>query len=211
MNTEHHPWSIHLQAKAKNFKFKFKTTTFIPACYNFFQFSLFLKISSLIIRVGSDNNKNQPTRRKSWKSRVTGFIERFRSIPTKKKTVAAQKSSRNKKLKWGSCERPICASTVVIGNLALLIKSIYDKDVKGIIIHCFSILLYIFTLLKTFVRNKNNKVILVSIILMVGYPLWLYMMNKPTHGRRTFAWRYIWKTLSWAASHGFLNAISHVI
>ncbi|KAJ0886471.1 hypothetical protein HanRHA438_Chr09g0379821 [Helianthus annuus] len=104
MNTEHHPWSIHLQAKAKNFKFKFKTTTFIPACYNFFQFSLFLKISSLIIRVGSDNNKNQPTRRKSWKSRVTGFIERFRSIPTKKKTVAAQKSSRNKKLKWGSCE-----------------------------------------------------------------------------------------------------------
>ncbi|MFS7989030.1 hypothetical protein Hanom_Chr11g01041931 [Helianthus anomalus] len=28
----------------------------------------------------------------------------FRSIPTKKKTVAAQKSSRNKKFEWGSCE-----------------------------------------------------------------------------------------------------------
>ncbi|KAF5789200.1 hypothetical protein HanXRQr2_Chr09g0368341 [Helianthus annuus] len=101
MNTEHHPWSIHLQAKAKNFKFKFKTTTFIPACYNFFHFSLFLKISSLIIRVGSDNN-NQPTRRKSLKSKITGFIERFRSIPTKKKASAAHNSSRNKKLKSGS-------------------------------------------------------------------------------------------------------------
>ncbi|KAM0031062.1 hypothetical protein Hdeb2414_s0017g00504231 [Helianthus debilis subsp. tardiflorus] len=105
MNTEHPPWSIHLQAKAKNFNFKFKTTTFLPACYNIIHFSLFLKISSLIIRVGSDNNnKNQPTRRKSLKSRVTGFIEKFRRIPTKKKTVGAQKSSRNKKLKWGSWE-----------------------------------------------------------------------------------------------------------
>ncbi|KAI3827413.1 hypothetical protein L1987_01486 [Smallanthus sonchifolius] len=206
MNREHPPWTISLQAKAKTFNFKFKATRYLPACYNFFQFSLFLKISSLMIKVSSDNN--QPTRRKSLKSKITEFIERFRSVPTKRKTVAAQNPSRIKKLNWISCQGPLCATTVVIGNLALLIQSISDKDVKGIIVHCFSILLYILTLLKTFIRTRNNKLILVSILLMVGYPVWVYMKNNSSHGRRIFAWRCIWKILNWAGSHGFLHSVA---
>ncbi|KAI3724988.1 hypothetical protein L1987_64758 [Smallanthus sonchifolius] len=130
MNSEHPPWTIHLHAKAKTFNFRFKATRYLPACYSFFQFSLFLKISSLMIKVSSDNI-NQSTRRKSLKSKITGFFERFRSIPTKKKTVAAQNPSRIKKLNSLSCQGPICATTVVIGNLALFISLCYRSYVAA--------------------------------------------------------------------------------
>ncbi|KAK1418460.1 hypothetical protein QVD17_27605 [Tagetes erecta] len=208
MNPDQNPWAINLQAKSKYFNFKFKSTRYLPACYNFIQFSIFLKISSLIVQVSSDNH--QPTRPKSFRSKINGFIEKLQSKLTKRKTFAAHSSSRIKKLKWVSFEGPICASTVVIGNLALLIHSISKKDVKGMIVHCFSILLYILTLLKIFIRTKNSKLMLISVLAMVAYPLWLYMNNSPSYGLRTFGWRYIWKTWNWAASHGLLHAIAQL-
>ncbi|KAK9048598.1 hypothetical protein SSX86_032438 [Deinandra increscens subsp. villosa] len=200
MNAEHQQWAINLQlrAKAKNFDFKFNSTRYLPAYYNFLQFSVFLKISSLIIRVSSDNKHS--TRRKPLKSKITAFIEKFRSIlPTNRKTFAPHNSSsRIKKL---TCEGPICGGTVVIGNLCLLIQYIFDKDVKGIIVHCFSLLLYILTMLKTFIRIKNNKVMLILVLSMVGYPFWMYMKNNSSYGRRTFDyWGYIiGKRWNWAA------------
>ncbi|KAL8209391.1 hypothetical protein R6Q57_006123 [Mikania cordata] len=210
MIAEHQPWQIHLQVKAKRFYFKFKATGYLPAAfYNIFQFSVFIKISSLIMRVSSDNHP--PTNRRSLKSKITGFIEKFRSIPTKRKTFAAHNSSIIKKSNWISCKGPICGSTVVIGNLALLIQSIFEKDVKGIILHCLSLLLSILTLLKTFIRTNTNKLMFIFIPSMVGYHLWLYMKSNSSHGRRTLAWRYIEKTLNLTPSHGFFHAVEQVI
>ncbi|KAI3770979.1 hypothetical protein L6452_02128 [Arctium lappa] len=212
MKAEQRPWKVHLQAKANNFDLKFKAIKYLPTCCNFFQFSLFLKISTLLIRVHSDNNRT--SRSKSLKSKIIGVIKKFRSRSTKRKAFAAPKPSRIKRLKLVSCEGPICATTVVIGNLALLIQSISEKDTKGIIIHSLSIMLYILTQLRTFVRTKASKFRLVSILVMVGYPLWLHLHMKKNHSsydERAFVSRYIRKAWNWAASNGFLHAVAQVM
>nr|GEU71610.1 hypothetical protein [Tanacetum cinerariifolium] len=144
-------------------------------------------------------------RRSSLKCRV---IEKIWNIPAKRKAFAANKDSRIKGIKWASCQGPLCATTVVIGNFALLIQSIYDKDAKGIVIHCSSILLYILWQLKIIMGTKAYKLLLVSVLAMVGYPLWSYMTSQYHHGERTIASRYINKAWNWAAYKAFLHVIA---
>ncbi|GJV09972.1 hypothetical protein Tco_1351513 [Tanacetum coccineum] len=201
MKAEQQPWTIHLQAKAKNFEFKFKATKYLPPTfYNFLHFSFFINISHLFIQVSSDNR-----RRSSLKCRV---IDKIWNRPAKRKAFAANKDSRIKGFKWASCQGPLCATTVVIGNFALLIQSIYDKDAKGIVIHCSSILLYILWQLKIIMGTKANKLLLVSVLVMVGYPLWSYMTAQYHHGETTIASRYINKAWNWAAYKAFLHVIA---
>ncbi|KAJ9547550.1 hypothetical protein OSB04_020093 [Centaurea solstitialis] len=123
------------------------------------------------------------------------------------------KLRRIKRLKWVSCKGTICATSVVIGNLALLIQSISEKDTKGIIVHSLSIMLYILTHLRTFIGTKASKFMLVSILLMVGYPLWLHlhMKNHSHYDERAFVSRYIRKVWNWAASNGFLHAVAQLM
>lgn len=180
-------WSIHLQAKAKNFDIKLKATKYLPT---FFRFSLFLKISHLLIRVSSDNNNNKT---KSLKSKITQFFNKFRSKPAKKDNHG---------------------STVVIGNLALLIESISKRDTKGIIVRVLNILLYIVTQLKTFIfiGMKTNKLLLMLIfIAMLCYPLSIQMTSYTSYGKRSFASRYIRKAWNWATARAFLHTIAQVI
>ena len=101
----------------------------------------------------------------------------------------------------------------MIGNLALLIQSISKKETKGIIVHSLSIMLYIVTKLRTFIRTKASKFVLVSILLMVGYPLWLHlhMKNHSSYDERAFVSRYIRKAWNWAASNGLLHVVAQVM
>ncbi|KAI3514922.1 hypothetical protein L1887_13669 [Cichorium endivia] len=178
MRAEQQQWRIHLQAKAKNFDFKLKASNYLTTCSNFFRFSLFLKISSLIIRLSSDNNPT--TRRKSLKSRVSEAIEKFRNRIAKRKAFAAHKPSRIKRLKRASCE------------------SIHEKDTKGIIIHGLSIFKYFLAQLKILMETKANKLLFVSILAMVGYSLWMHMKNHLSYHERTFASRCFRKVWNWA-------------
>ncbi|CAH1432879.1 unnamed protein product [Lactuca virosa] len=175
MMAEQQLWRINLQAKAKNIHFKLKASKYLPTCYNFFRFSLFLKISHLLIRLSSDNNPT--TKRKSLKSRISGAIQKFRRRITKRTAFSAQKPSKIKRLKLGSFE------------------SIYQKDRKGIIIHGLSVFKYLLTQIKIFMETKANKLLLLSILAMMGYLLWLRMKNHLSYHERTFASRYFRKVL----------------
>ncbi|KAL4572502.1 hypothetical protein LXL04_019281 [Taraxacum kok-saghyz] len=178
MSTEQRRWRIHLQAKAKNFDFKLKASKYIPICYNFFRFSLLLRISHLLIRVNSDNKPT--TKRKSVKSAVSRAIQKFWRRTTKIKPFSAHKPSRIKLLNSASCE------------------SIFGKDRKGMISHAVSIFIYVRTQLKLLMETKANKLLFVSVIAMVVCSLCLHMKNHLSYHERSFASRYFGKVWNWA-------------
>lgn len=97
-----------------------------------------------------------------------------------------------------------------MGSLALLSKSISEKDEKGTTIHGLFIMSFLALFFKKYVTGKAKALLLfLTIVLVVSavkFPLDKYIYFKS----KGCAFQLVWKAWNYAASSGCLYVLSQV-
>ncbi|KAK3004730.1 hypothetical protein RJ639_018068 [Escallonia herrerae] len=205
------PWTLYVHAKAKKFEFKLKATRpFFPNC-KLFRFSLLLKLCPFLIKVKSKPQTSISCKHKSFKSKFIGILEKLRTKRAKNKSISAGKSSFSRTLRW-LAEGPICVSSVVAGNLALLYQSISEKDITGIIIYTSITVLYLVSLFKNFIRRRKAcHLLMILSVAMVGCTAMVHMKIHTAYSFKGYITEDVWKACNYAASSGYLYVLAQVI
>ncbi|KAK4359548.1 hypothetical protein RND71_021777 [Anisodus tanguticus] len=158
---QYRSWKLNVQAKAKNLNFKFVASKFLPNS-KYFPFSLKFKYSKFFFRLKSETltspNPNKPN---SLKSKLHRFLERLRirRRHPKNNRVVTSPIPNNRVTSSSTNMATTSQSSVVLGNLALFIQSIYQGDKDGIFI-LGSIVSICFTFLfKNFMARKPWKLL----------------------------------------------------
>ncbi|KAF8402491.1 hypothetical protein HHK36_010576 [Tetracentron sinense] len=144
---EHQPWRISVHAKAKNFNMKFRASKVLPnwrSCET--RLSILLMLRGFVLKVKSETGDSARKRRGTFKSKVLRIIEKLCGVRVKNKIIAGKKNlnlqeTNFRAKRWSQFdyeESSICS--LVIGNLALLSRSVSEKDQGEIAIHTFAIL-----------------------------------------------------------------------
>nr|XP_009765664.1 PREDICTED: uncharacterized protein LOC104217187 isoform X1 [Nicotiana sylvestris]XP_016494088.1 PREDICTED: uncharacterized protein LOC107813345 isoform X1 [Nicotiana tabacum] len=142
-----HSWKLNVQAKAKNLDFKLVASNFLPNC-KFFPFSLKFKYCRFLIHLKSETPTfPNPQKSKSLKSKLHRFLERLR-IRRRSKNNSRAISSKPKN------KATISQSSVVVGNLALFIQSLYQRDKDGIVKLGSIVFICFASIFKSFMARK---------------------------------------------------------
>ncbi|EEF33674.1 conserved hypothetical protein [Ricinus communis] len=136
-------WKLSINAKFNNVHFKFNARNRNPT-WKLLKFSLFLKLQESIFQVNTKFRTSIPKKQTSLKSKCLQFFRKFKTSSAKKQPIAAQKSPilenpeskiPSSALNRSTIKEPIFSGSLFIGTLALLTKSISEKNQKGAIIH----------------------------------------------------------------------------
>ncbi|KAJ9179659.1 hypothetical protein P3X46_008005 [Hevea brasiliensis] len=211
------PWKININARASKFHFKFKATKIDPTS-KFFKFSLFLRLHAFLLQVKTDSTPRQPPT--TLKSKFLKFFRKFNTSSAKKRAIAPEKTSilQNPESKVpadpptrSSNEEPICIGSLFFGSLALLSKSISEKDEKGITIHGLFIMSFLALFFKKYVTGKAKTLPLFLTIVLVICAVKLPFDKYIYYRSKDYVFQVVWKAWNYAASSGCLYVLSQAI
>ncbi|CAN4110196.1 unnamed protein product [Withania somnifera] len=192
-------WKLNVQAKAKNLDFKLVASIFLPNC-KYFPFSLKFKYCRFFIHLKSQTHTSpNPKKHKSLKSKLHRFLDRLRRRHSKNNRVISSKPMN---------KATISQSSVVLGNLALFIQSIYQGDKDGIVILGSIVFICFACLFKNFMARKAW-----SLVFVIGA---LVFCSNVMHFRSLFDHQqylsgFFWRAFKIAASSASLYLLSQVL
>ncbi|CAK7343574.1 unnamed protein product [Dovyalis caffra] len=216
-------WKINVHARSKKFRFKFKATKTDQPIWKLPKFSIFLRIHKFLLQVNTEPGTSIPRWKKprTLKSKFLNFFRKFKTLPSKKQTTAAEKTQNlqnpdnklrvDQKREIGyDYEMPFCIGSLLVGTLALLSESICEKNQKGIIIHASFILLFLAFLFKKYVTGKA-RTLLVFLTMATAVSAVLFRLDKYMNYDQGLVSEFVWKAWNYAAASGCLYELSQVV
>ncbi|XP_075078944.1 uncharacterized protein LOC107813345 isoform X2 [Nicotiana tabacum] len=234
-----HSWKLNVQAKAKNLDFKLVASNFLPNC-KFFPFSLKFKYCRFLIHLKSETPTfPNPQKSKSLKSKLHRFLERLRirrrsknnsrAISSKPKNkvnfsiaAAAEKCTADEEFVGdgmlqslllsapGIAMATISQSSVVVGNLALFIQSLYQRDKDGIVKLGSIVFICFASIFKSFMARKA-WILLVFVIGAIVFCSNVMHLRFSSHFDHHCLSRLFWRAFKNAAFSQVLTAIFRII
>ncbi|MCE3051580.1 hypothetical protein HAX54_050256 [Datura stramonium] len=199
---QYHSWKLNVQAKAKNLDFKLVASNFLPNC-RYFPFSLKFKYCRFFIHLKSQTfTSPNPKKPKSLKSKLHRFLERLRTPRRSKNNRVTGSKPKNK--------ATISQSSVVLGNLALFIQSIYQGDKDGIYILGSIVFVCFASLFKNFMARKawTLLVFLIGALVFCSNVMHLGFRSQFDHH---YLFGFFWRAFKNAVSSACLYVLSHVL
>ncbi|XP_022760945.1 uncharacterized protein LOC111307197 isoform X2 [Durio zibethinus] len=191
-------WKVNIQARAQNFSFKLKATKILPTG-KFQRFSLLLRLHKVILKLQLEPGSTvsiSTQQKRTLKSTFLRLLEKLR-LRRAKTTLTLQhpdvKSALNR-LKLFANKKSICAGSLVIAVLALLLQSVFKKDCKGIITHTSIILMYWVLYFNRHTKGKTSGFWIVLIVATVGS--WVaFRLGKD------YVSKYAWNCMEWSYAY----------
>ncbi|KAL5806731.1 hypothetical protein ACOSQ4_029464 [Xanthoceras sorbifolium] len=156
-------WKIRVHARSKSFHFKFKATTTLPTL-KFHRLSILLRLHKFLLQVKSQRQQQQQ-QRPTLKSRFLTAFHKLRALRVKNRNPEVKPSIN--RLKRFAYEEPICISSLVIGIVALVLRTICEIDYKRIVVLGSVTLLYFAIFLWKYVTGKSTTVLAFSVVATV--------------------------------------------
>ncbi|XP_059305233.1 uncharacterized protein LOC132056860 [Lycium ferocissimum] len=203
---QYHAWKLNVKAKAKNLDFKFVASNFLPNSKYYFPFSLKFKYCRFLIRLKSETlTSPNPKKPKSFKSKLHRFLEGLR--------IRRRRHPKNNRVVTSSIPKnkaTISQSSVVLGNLALFIQSIYKGDKDGILILGSIFFICFASLFKNFMARKAWKLLVFMIGAIVICSNVMHLRFR-SHFDHHYLSSFFWRAFTNAASSACLYILSQVL
>ncbi|MCD7467235.1 hypothetical protein HAX54_004560 [Datura stramonium] len=199
---QYHSWKLNVQAKAKNLDFKLVASNFLPNC-RYFPFSLKFKYCRFFIHLKSQTFTSPNPKKPKFLEIKTPSVPRetcTHDVPRTTESLVSKTKEQGNRLQ----------SSVVLGNLALFIQSIYQGDKDGIYILGSIVFVCFASLFKNFMARKawTLLVFLIGALVFCSNVMHLGFRSQFDHH---YLFGFFWRAFKNAVSSACLYVLSHVL